>query len=214
MTAITEFKNAGLNVEINVINVGDEPWFKGKDVASSLDYFDTNQAIQKHVDEEDKYTLETLASKHGGVKTTPLNHNEKQTIYINEAGLYSLILRSKKPEAKLFKRWVCSEVLPSIRKTGKYKAPFKPKQKEPVVAQQLSILNECDLHNKVIYFIRKKFEHAIIIPGLGELQTTTWARSKAYKAGYKGGQPDLLILNYHTEYNGFAIELKTPTVRG
>ena len=69
-------------------------------------------------------------------------------------------------------------------------------------------------HVKVIDFIRKYLIDPIIAPGLGELQTTTRARSEAYLKGYKGGQPDILLLNSHQTYNGLAIELKTPKGTG
>ena len=88
-----------------------EPYFVGKDVADILGYADTDQAIRKHVDEEDKLTRRFNGS----------GQNREMTI-INESGLYSLILSSKLPAAKKFKRWVTSEVLPSIRKIGSYTA--------------------------------------------------------------------------------------------
>ena len=90
----------------------DEPYFVGKDVAEILGYKDTVNALKAHVDEEDKT---------GWQITTPSRGTQTATI-INESGLYSLILSSKLPAAKKFKRWVTSEVLPSIRKTGSYTA--------------------------------------------------------------------------------------------
>ena len=91
---------------------------------------------------------------------TPSPLMKKNTIYINESGLYSLILKSQKQEAKQFKQWVTSEVLPSIRKTGTYS-----------IIPQINIRHETDLHYKVVHYIRKYFDNPIIIPGLGELQT-------------------------------------------
>lgn len=90
-----------------------EPWFVGRDVAAVLGYAKPQNAIAVHVDDEDK----TLAPIQGGCSTGTQN-----TIIINESGLYSLILSSKLPTAKEFKRWVTSEILPSIRKTGGYNA--------------------------------------------------------------------------------------------
>ena len=78
----------------------------------------------------------------------------------------------------------------------------------------ININNERDLHYKVIDYIRKFIKEAIIIPGLGEHQYTHSLRSDAYLKGYEGGQPDILLLNYHTKYRGMAIEFKTPTGRG
>ena len=97
---------------IRGLKIEGEPWFVGKDVAAALGYSDTAQAIRKHIDDEDKGVVES---------TTP---GGKQNItIINESGLYSLMLKSKLPGAKKFKRWVTSEVLPSIRKTGAYSMP-------------------------------------------------------------------------------------------
>ena len=82
--------------------------------------------------------------------------------------------------------------------------------KEPMI----EITNELQLHNKVVDFIRKYYEHAILVPGLGEIQTTSKLRCSAYLKGYRGGQPDILILNKHASHRGLAIELKTPNGKG
>ena len=86
-----------------------EPWFVGKDVADILGYSDTAQAVRKRIDDEDKGVV---------AMTTP--GGKQNMVVINESGLYSLILSSKLPTAKAFKRWVTSEVLPTIRKHGAY----------------------------------------------------------------------------------------------
>ena len=114
-------------------------------------------------------------------------------------------MNSQKTEAKQFKHWVTSEVLPSIRKTGTYSIPLVP---------QVKITNEFELHTKVVQFIRNYFDHPLLIPGLGELQSTYKTRHEAYLKGYRGGQPDILLLNDHIDYRGFAIELKTPMNTG
>ncbi|PJK24625.1 phage antirepressor KilAC domain-containing protein [Enterococcus mundtii] len=95
--------------EVRTILVNDEPYFVGKDVAEVLGYSNTQKAILNHVDEEDK----------GVTKWDTLGGKQNMTI-INESGLYSLILKSKLPNARKFKRWVTSEVLPTIRKSGIY----------------------------------------------------------------------------------------------
>ncbi|WP_062804758.1 phage antirepressor KilAC domain-containing protein [Enterococcus pernyi] len=95
--------------EVRTFLVNDEPYFVGKDVAEVLGYSNTQKAILNHVDEEDK----------GVTKWDTLGGKQNMTI-INESGLYSLILKSKLPSARKFKRWVTSEVLPSIRKNGAY----------------------------------------------------------------------------------------------
>ena len=98
------------NSEIRTIEKDGEPWFVGKDVAAVLGYSNTRDALAKHVDDEDKNTVVIR----DGIQGNP------NTIVINESGLYTLVLSSKLPNAKKFKRWVTSEVLPSIRKHGAY----------------------------------------------------------------------------------------------
>ncbi len=95
--------------EIRAIEINGEPWMVGKDIASAMGYSDTDKAIRNHIDDEDKLTRQFGGS----------GQNRNMTI-INESGLYSLVLSSKLPSAKKFKRWVTSEVLPSIRKHGVY----------------------------------------------------------------------------------------------
>lgn len=95
--------------DIRVLEMENEPWFVGKDVAEILGYKDTSDAMKRHVDEDDK-----------GVGEIPTPGGKQNMKVINESGLYSLILSSKLPNAKKFKRWVTSEVLPSIRKHGAY----------------------------------------------------------------------------------------------
>ena len=101
--------------ELRTVEIDNEVWFVGKDVAEALGYSNTSKAIITHVADEDKI-----------IKMLPNSQNGKtvgKTYIINESGLYSLILSSKLPSAKEFKHWVTSEVLPSIRKTGGYVNP-------------------------------------------------------------------------------------------
>lgn len=107
-----KFVNDKVSSLVRAIEIDNEPWFVGKDIAFILGYGDTDQAVRKHVDSEDKLTRQFNGS----------GQNRKMTI-INESGLYSLILSSKLPTAKKFKHWVTSEVLPSIRKHGAYATP-------------------------------------------------------------------------------------------
>lgn len=95
--------------EIRTLLINEKPYFVGKDVAEVLGYQNGSRDVNRHVDEEDKLTHQISAS----------GQNRNMTI-INESGLYSLILKSKLPSAKKFKRWVTSEVLPQIRKHGMY----------------------------------------------------------------------------------------------
>ena len=103
------FKNPEFG-QIRTVVIDSDAWFVGKDVALALGYADVNKAIAMHVDDEDKKLND---------KTSP-SFGQRGATLINESGLYSLILSSKLPTAKKFKRWVTSEVLPAIRKTGGY----------------------------------------------------------------------------------------------
>ena len=130
--------------ELLIIKYKDEIWFKAVAVATILRYKNTMKPIRDHVDPEDERKLSELgpkikqnetdplkskqnesfwlktASESRGSKTDPLKRSKGNTIYINASGLYCLILRSKLESARVFKRWVTKEVLPSIRKTGRY----------------------------------------------------------------------------------------------
>lgn len=109
MNELQTFVNDELGQYIRSIQINNEPWFVGKDVAVALGYSDTDQAIRKHVDEEDK-----LTRQFDGLD------QKRLMITINESGVYSLIFGSKLESAKKFKHWVTSEVLPSLRKYGVY----------------------------------------------------------------------------------------------
>ena len=98
--------------QVRTVTINDEPYFVGKDVAMILGYSNTRDALSRHVDGEDK----------GVAKLDTLGGRQNQTI-VNESGLYSLILSSKMPQAKEFKHWVTSEVLPAIRNHGAYMTP-------------------------------------------------------------------------------------------
>ena len=99
--------------EVTTLTVDQVTWFKGNEVAACLGYVRPRNAVKDHVDEEDKKTYAALME--GRTESVPPCNQQPHEVYINESGLYSLVLRSEKPEAKAFKRWVTSEVLPSIR---------------------------------------------------------------------------------------------------
>lgn len=116
---------------IRAIEQNGEPWFVAKDIAERLGYSNPNEAIQDHVDEEDKLNSKTLSSL-----------GQRGGWLINESGLYSLVLSSKLPNAKKFKRWVTSEVLPAIRRTGGYIAAKEEDTPEEIMARALLIAND------------------------------------------------------------------------
>lgn len=108
MNKLQIFKNSDFG-EIRTVTIDNEPWFVGKDVADILGYSNTRDSLARHVEEEDKADVVI----HDGSQNRSMSA-------INESGLYSLVLSSKMPEAKKFKRWVTTEVLPAIRKHGAY----------------------------------------------------------------------------------------------
>lgn len=108
MNQLQIFKNSDFG-EVRTVAIENEPWFVGRDVAEILGYKNISDALNKHIDLEDK----------GVAKCDTLGGLQDMTV-INESGLYSLVLSSKMPDAKKFKRWVTTEILPSIRKNGAY----------------------------------------------------------------------------------------------
>lgn len=112
MNALKIYENAEFG-QIRTVEINGEPWFAGKDVAEALGYVKPLNAIAAHVDEDDSLKQGLIDSM----------GRTQETIIINESGLYSLILGSSLDSAKKFKRWITSEVIPSIRKTGSYNLP-------------------------------------------------------------------------------------------
>ena len=191
--------------KLDIIKKDDDIWFQAKTVADILKYTNTRKAIRDHVDSEDKITLNNLKSRRNESVLPKNNH----MIYINESGLYSLILRSKMDKAKDFKRWVTKEVLPSIRKTGQYEYNHKPFK-----MLTFNIQSEYDLHKKVVNYIRNHHPKALLNATLGENQINSDMRLRSYNMGYQKGSPDLIIQNLHKVYSGFVIEFKNPKGNG
>lgn len=129
MSELQIFENPEFGT-IRSVEVDGEPWLVGKDVAAALGYSDTSDALKRHVDDEDKLTRRFTDSG-----------QSREMYIINESGLYSLILSSKLPSAKKFKRWVTGEVLPSIRKSGGYLAPAAAKALDDMTAA-IQLLSE------------------------------------------------------------------------
>lgn len=186
------------NHEVKSLLINSEPWFVGKDVAETLGYTDTNQAIRKHVDDEDKLSRRFDGSGQG-----------REMVIINESGLYSLVLSSKLPSAKKFKRWVTSEVLPALRKTGQYQV--KELSGQELMAKALieaqSVLAAKDkqieaMKPKVVFADAVATSHTSILVGelakilkqngidMGQKRLFAWLREKGY-----------LIKRQGTDYN-------------
>ena len=195
--------------EITVIKCRDEIWFRGKDIAKALGYEKTRNASLKHIDDDDKSILEDL--RRGLQIRASFKNDQGDSIFINESGLYSLILRSKLESAKVFKRWVTKDVLPSIRKTGRYDYIIDHKYNNTLT---FKIENETDLHVKVVSFLKKRYPHSLFTVTLGENQDTAFKRIDSFKKGYLRGSPDLIINNLHKHYTGFCIEFKNPKGNG
>lgn len=138
MNNIKIFENPEFGA-IRTVEIKNEPWFVGKDVAEVLGYSDTSRAVFDHVDKEDKTSLV--------IQQSGSNYKANTTI-INESGLYSLILSSKLPKAKEFKRWVTSEVLPAIRKTGGYINGSESMSDDEIMARALLMAHKTIENNK------------------------------------------------------------------
>ena len=137
MNELQVFKNNEFSIKSLVID--NEPWFVGKDVAAALGYRDTSDALKKHVDNDDKLTRHFADSG-----------QNREMYIINESGLYSLILSSKLESAKHFKRWVTSEVLPAIRKTGGYQLPeISYPQSLRLLADEIEKNKKLELENNI-----------------------------------------------------------------
>lgn len=146
MEQLQIFKNVEFG-EIRTLTINGEPWLVGKDVAVALGYTNPQKAIRDHVDVEDK-TLNELFTVNG-----------TQGILINESGFYSLVLSSKLPSAKKFKRWVTSEVLPSIRKNGGYIANQENLTDDELMAKALLVAQNKIRRTKKMNKIREEIEN-------------------------------------------------------
>ena len=145
---------------VRTVIVENEPYFVGKDVAEVLGYSRPDNAVRSHIEKEDKLTHQISAS----------GQNRKMTL-INESGLYSLILKSKLPDAKRFKRWVTSEVLPQIRKQGMFMSAgvaneiIENPQVLQMIAEQVAYINKrSEEQNDKLDLIDNKLEGEYVTP--------------------------------------------------
>ena len=186
------------NHEVRSLLINSEPWFVGKDVAEVLGYERADNAIRNHIDKEDKLMHQISAS----------GQNRNMTI-INESGLYSLVLSSKLPSAKKFKRWVTSEVLPALRKTGQYQVKelsgSELMAKALIEAQNVLAAKDKQIEQmkpKVVFADAVATSHTSILVGelakilkqngidMGQKRLFAWLREKGY-----------LIKRQGTDYN-------------
>lgn len=190
------------NHEVRSLLLNNEPWFVGKDVADVLGYSNSRKAMADHVDDEDK---EVLTSRNVTLENIP---NRGITV-VNESGLYSLVLSSKLPSAKKFKRWVTSEVLPALRKTGQYQVKELSGQelmaKALIEAQSVLAAKDKQIEEmkpKALFADAVATSHTSILVGelakilkkngidMGQKRLFAWLREKGY-----------LIKRQGTDYN-------------
>lgn len=207
MTKMTNFINDEFGT-VRTIAVDGNPMFVGKDVAEILEYRNGSRDINRHVDEEDR--LKMLISD---------GNQLKETIVINESGLYSLILSSHMPKAKAFKRWVTAEVLPAIRKTGMYavndlldnpdlaiaafKALKEERNRNKVLTDTIAIQNQqiIEMTPKVTYYdiilsSQDVISMSVLAKDYGK--SAQWMNNKLHELGiqYKQGKTWLLYQKY------------------
>ena len=201
MNELQVFKNQEFG-SVRTLVINSEPWFVGKDVAEALGYKNTKDALAKHIDSEDK---EILKSQNATLENIP---NRGVTV-VNESGLYSLVLSSKLPSAKKFKRWVTSEVLPALRKTGQYQVKELSGQelmaKALIEAQSVLAAKDKQIEQmkpKVVFADAVATSHTSILVGelakilkqngidMGQKRLFAWLREKGY-----------LIKRQGTDYN-------------
>ena len=197
--------------ELSVIKCKDDIWFRGKALAEVLCYSNPLKAICMHINSEDKKEMSKLVYKGGAQNGHPFRSVQRGTIHVNESGLFALILHSQLESARAFKRWVTKDVLPSIRKTGRFDYCIDHKYNNMLT---FKIESETDLHVKVVHFLIKRYHHSLFTVILGENQDTVYKRIDSFKKGYLRGSPDLIINNLHKRYSGFAIEMKSPKGNG
>jgi len=200
---------------ILVLTVDGEPWFKGKDVAAILEYKEERKAIEQHVDEDDKALFEALSK---GDISPPLDKGSfdtidihPQTVFINESGLYSLILGSKLPKAKEFKRWVTSEVLPALRKTGEYKIE---QNTITALVQQLILKDQQHLEERKHHLEERKQHLELLL--CKEKKIKVMRPNAVLPAPSKAKENNLYILNKNESkatYHYYAVRAQTESAR-
>jgi prophage antirepressor-like protein len=187
--------------------VGKALWFAAADLANALGYRDTTKPVKRFVPEGHKKAWRELSTVPEILSGTTEVQIHPSTLFVDEAGLYKLIMYSKLPTAQAFQEWVTAVVLPTLRQEGHYEMPgFK--------STRISVENERQLHEAVISYLRTNHPTLRVAAGLGELQRESWQRLDAWKKGYQKGQPDLVLFARSGNFSGLAIELKTPTGLG
>ncbi len=199
--------------QIRTLTIHGEPWFVGKDIAEVLGYSDLAKALRMHIDEEDK-----------GVDKISTPGGKQNVIIINESGLYSLILSSKLPTARQFKRWVTAEVLPAIRKTGSYGIAVN----DELLAEITALKTELEATRKLALFAARsvaqppdyRIQYNNIAPVLTNLQKLLGKESHKEVLSYiydtmeqHGGFSRKFAMNrLKSKYPTYYVGDKTPSV--
>ena len=167
------FQNKEFGAIRTMRNERGEPWFCAKDVCDALGYDQTHKAVKRHVEEGD-----------GTKRPTPTTSGIQQMLFINESGLYSLILGSKLESARKFKHWVTSEVLPSIRKQGGYMVARADESDEVILARALQIMHTAlERREKEIALLKPKADYADqVLDSVSCLTTTQVAKGMGMTA--------------------------------
>ena len=193
------------NSTMRILGSCDKPYFVASDIAKLLEYTNTRKAIIDHVRDKYKTTYEQFTSKRNETSNLDLH---PQTILIEEFGVYELVMKSKMAQAEKFQDWVYETILPSIRQTGQYNM-------KQLKCNQFVMINEFDLHKKVVDYIKRFYPKALFNATLGELSNDTQQkRIKSKLLGYSKGVPDLFIYELNKKYNGLCFEFKTPNGTG
>jgi len=143
---------------ITIVGTPEQPWFKGKDIALALDYKNTRDAIINNVREKNRNSFEKIGIRESSPTTPSI---DKQTIFLNEAGLYELIIKSKNKNAIKFQDWIFEEVLPSIRKTGQYQMRPPSPQQHSVLIQNIKLLQDLGMDSRDRIFVKDALRNEI-----------------------------------------------------
>jgi len=201
-TNVVHFNVEGAKkTDVKVVGTFEDPWFCGRDVCEILEYSNIHQALQINVQQKNKKPLKELSEevclprKHtsvlGSINFKNMSYNDGKTIYINEPGLYALILRSKAPLANQFQDFICGVVLPSIRKYGQY-----------IHSQQLALEFEEKLMLKDKQ--RQEAEQALIqVRAEAEFQSRYTNKLKDMITVMKSRQKDEIIYRHNQSHSSF-----------
>jgi prophage antirepressor-like protein len=203
MTNLTQFAFQSNQVRLLVLD--NEPWFVAKDVAQVLEYVD-NRRMLDLVDEEDKQVINPQKIEAAKIAESFSSNTFKVSI-INESGLYAVIFGSTKPSAKAFKKWVTSEVLPQIRKTGKYEPkPLTPGELLKIQAEAIIALEQRQQ--------RLELEQQLQSQKLAELELLTHQHDAEIDRIFNPNGHYLAVVGYYRKHNLGAIPVQQAAVIG